>query len=88
MPIIGSLRLWHRAIWKYEPFYVAVKDVAEAVQTALLLLAYCRYLNPREPDSVCGLEEWTGEEWIAYRDEDGKGFSDYMGQDAADGSVG
>ena len=85
MPAIGSLRLWHRAIWKAEAFYVAVRDVAEAMQTNLLLLAYCRYLALPPGDGVYDLEEWTGEEWIAYRDEDGRGFSDYMGQDVGEG---
>ena len=88
MPDIGSLRLWHRPIWKAELFYMAVKGVAEAVQTALLLSAYYSYLKSRDyspanrlpANAFVGLQEWSGEQWGAWRDADGKDFDAYLGQ--------
>ena len=81
MPDVGDLRLWHRPRWKVAVFDVAVKNVAEAVQTSLLLTAFCRYLLGSPRDTRCGLEEWDGGGWVVYRDADGKAFSDYLGED-------
>ena len=81
-PSRGSLRVWHVPNPPREGFKTTVSTVQEAKLVLNALAQYDIYLDQVERDFIwanaSGLEEFDGEEWVEWHDEEDNDISDVM----------